>query len=67
MGSVRPQFGLEADPEYRLEALQAGGETYAYVMLYHFDMTSNIARQFVVIRNGEYPLYDVRICIADTG
>jgi hypothetical protein len=65
MGPVRRQFGLEDDPAYHLEALQTGGDTYAYVMLYHFDMSANVAQNFVVIRKGEYPLYDVRIRIMD--
>lgn len=45
LGPVRRQFGLENDADYRLEALQTGGDTYAYVMLYHFDMTANIAQK----------------------
>jgi hypothetical protein len=65
MGPVRRQFGLEQDADYRLEALQTGGDTYAYVMLYYFDMTANVAQNFVVIRRGEYPLYDLRIRILD--
>lgn len=65
LGPVRRQFGLENDADYRLEALQTGGDTYAYVMLYHFDMTANIAQNFVVIRKGEFPLYDVRIRLHD--
>ena len=34
-------------------------------MLYHFDMTRALARNFVVIRQGVYPLYEVRIRIRD--
>jgi hypothetical protein len=49
----------------RLEGLQTGGETFCYWMLYHFDMTKALARNFVIIRQGEYPLYDVRIRIRD--
>ena len=44
----------------RIEGVQTGGDTFCYVMLYHFDLSLNIARQFVLIRNGEFPLYDVR-------
>ena len=66
MGPVRRQFGVELqDDAYRLEALQTGGDTYAYLMLYHFDMTENIAQNFVVIRKGEFPLYDLRIRLYD--
>jgi hypothetical protein len=65
MGTVRRQYKLEDNSSYRLEALQTGGDTYAYVMFYHFDLDLNIARNFVVIRNGEYPLYDLRIRIMD--
>jgi hypothetical protein len=34
-------------------------------MLYHFDIQELLARNFVVIRRGEYTLYDVRIRIRD--
>jgi hypothetical protein len=34
-------------------------------MLYHFDMTRALARNFVIIRRGEYPLYDSRMRIRD--
>ncbi|HTW21369.1 MAG TPA: hypothetical protein VME70_14290 [Mycobacteriales bacterium] len=65
MGPVRWQFSLEEDSAYRLEALQTGGDTYAYVMLYHLDMSVNIAQQFGVIRKGEFPLYDLSFRITD--
>ena len=65
MGPVRRQFQLEDDSGYRLESLQTGGDTYAYVMFYNFDLALNIAREFVIIRRGEYPLYDLRIRIMD--
>lgn len=66
MGTVRRQFGLEdSNAEFRLESIQTGGDTYAYGMLYHFDLQRNVAQNFVVIRKGEYPLYDLRIRITD--
>jgi hypothetical protein len=49
----------------RLEAVQTGGDTFCYWMLYHFDLDGNVAQQFVIIRQGEYPLYDVRLRIRD--
>jgi hypothetical protein len=60
----------QSDPEIlrrqqRLEGLQTGGDSYAYFMLYYFDLQESIARNIVVIRRGEYPLYDVRIRIRD--
>jgi len=60
----------QPDPEMvrmqqRLEGLQTGGDTYAYFMLYNFDIQMAEARDFVIIRRGEYPLYDVRIRIRD--
>lgn len=62
MGSVRRQFGLEAqDDAYRLESLQTGGDSFAYLMLYNFDLEVDIARELVLIRIGEFPLYDVRL------
>jgi hypothetical protein len=48
-----------------LESLQTGGDSYAFFMLCHFDMQGSFARNFVIIRRGEYPLYDVRIRIRD--
>lgn len=66
MGPVRRQFDLELqDDAYRLQALQTGGDTYAYLMLYHFDLAENIAQNLVVIRAGEFPLYDLRIRLRD--
>jgi hypothetical protein len=49
----------------RLEGMQTGGTTFCYLMLYHFDMHSSIAKNLVVIRMGEYPLYDIRLRIID--
>lgn len=40
---------------------QTGGDTYAYAMLYDFDMQKSLARQFVIIRKGNFPLYDLRV------
>lgn len=49
----------------RLEDFQTGGDTFCYWMLYHFDMAKAIAKNFVVVRHGDYPLYDVRMRIRD--
>jgi hypothetical protein len=54
-----------AQGQARLEALQTGGDSYCYVMLYGFDLEAGVARQFVVIREGDFPLSDVRIRIRD--
>jgi hypothetical protein len=51
--------------ERHLEAVHTGGDTYAYWMLYNFDMQAAVARDFVIIRRCEYPLYDVRFRIRD--
>lgn len=48
-----------------LEAVQLGGDTFCYWMLYNFDLIQGIARDFTIIRCGEYPLYDVRLRIRD--
>lgn len=48
-----------------LEAVQLGGDTFCYCMLYNFDLVQSIAREFTIIRRGEYPLYDVRFRIQD--
>ena len=49
----------------RLEGLQTGGDSFCYLMLYHFDLQNQIAQQFAVIRKGQYPLYDVGFRIVD--
>lgn len=49
----------------RIEAVQTGGDTFCYWMLYHFDLERSIAQDFVLIREGGYPLYDVRLRIVD--
>lgn len=46
-----------------LAGLQTGGNSFCYLMLYHFDLHQKIAQNFVVIRKGDYPLYDVRLRI----
>lgn len=48
-----------------LEAVQTGGDTFCYWMLYNFDIVQSIARDFVIIRCGQHPLYDVRLRIRD--
>lgn len=54
-----------AQAQMRLEGFQTGGDAFCYWMLYHFDMTKAVAQQFVIIRRGDYPLYDVRFRIRD--
>jgi hypothetical protein len=54
-----------AQTQEHLESLQTGGDTFCYWMLYYFDMTKNIGKDWVVIRRGDYPLYDVQIRIRD--
>ena len=49
--------------QQRLEGLQTGGDSFCYLMLYNFDLQKNIAQNFVVVRKGQYPLYDVRLRI----
>ncbi|SRR6266446_5902634 len=51
--------------ERHLESVHTGGDTYAYFMLYNFDIQAAVARDFVIIRQGKYPLYDVRVRIRD--
>ncbi|WP_433664706.1 hypothetical protein ACQPW1_22685 [Nocardia sp. CA-128927] len=66
MGPVRRQFFLEdQNDEYRRMATLTGGDTYAYFMLYHFDLDEAVARNFVIIKSGEYPLYNVTLRIVD--
>ena len=49
----------------RLEGFQTGGDSFCYWMLYYFDLTNNIAQNFVIIKSGEFPLYDLRYSIYD--
>ena len=49
----------------KLEGVQTGGDSFCYWMLYHFEMQKSVARNFVVVREGEFPLYDVRMRIVD--
>ena len=49
----------------RVEGSVTGGDTWGYVMLYHFDMAAAVAQQFVYIRKGEHPLYQVRTRILE--
>lgn len=51
--------------ESRITGYQTGGDSFCYWMLYHFDLTERIASDFVIIRKGDFPLYDVRIRIRD--
>jgi hypothetical protein len=48
-----------------LEAVQTGGDTFAYLMLYHFDTKEAFARQLAIILEGKYTLYNVRVSIRD--
>ncbi|WP_228894788.1 hypothetical protein [Pseudoduganella aquatica] len=80
MASVRYQFlGIESITansvsalrdeisamQQRLEGLQTGGDSFCYLMFYHFDLEKNIAQNFTVIRKGQYPLYDLRLRIVN--
>jgi hypothetical protein len=49
----------------RIEDVQTGGDSFCYFMLYHFDLNLSIAQNIVVIRKGEFPLYDLRIRVMD--
>lgn len=78
MASVRHQFlGISSDQEesgailrdeitkmeQRLVGIQTGGDAFCYLMLYYFDLTLQIAQNFVIIRKGNFPMYDVRLRI----
>lgn len=66
MGPGRRQFHLEdEDAEARRLAMVTGGDTYAHVMLYHFDLVEAVAQQLTVIKDGEFPLYNVNVRIID--
>lgn len=54
-----------SESESRITAYQTGGESYCYWMLYDFDLEKDIAQQFVIIKKGDFPLYDLRVRIMD--
>ncbi len=49
----------------RLDGVHTCGNSFCYFMLYYFDMKLAIAQQLVIIRQGEFPLYDLRIRVMD--
>lgn len=53
------------DSQKHLEYLQTGGDSFCYLTLYHFDMSSSVAQNFTIIREGSYTLFDLRIRIVD--
>lgn len=42
-----------------------GGDSFAYFMLYYFDLSKGIAQQEVVIGKGRYPLYNLSMRLVD--
>lgn len=54
-----------ANNQKRSENLQTGGDSFCNIMLYDFDLGASIAKNFVVIKHGEFPLYDLRFRIYD--
>jgi hypothetical protein len=42
-----------------------GGDTWGYVMLYDFDLERNVARNYVYVRKGSHPLYQVKTRVHD--
>jgi hypothetical protein len=51
--------------ESNITGFQTGGDTFCYWMLYDFDLIRDYAKQFCLIKKGEFPLYDVNIRIRD--
>jgi len=48
-----------------LVSVQTGGDTFIYLMLYHFDVNRNIARQIVIEKKGQYSIYDATFRVSD--
>lgn len=63
VGSVTALHDEISEMTQRLEGLQTGGDSFCYLMLYHFDLEKNIAQNFVVNRQGAFALHDVRLRI----
>lgn len=49
----------------KITAWTTGGNSYCYFMLYYFDLQQEVAKQAVVIKNEEYPLYNAHITVTD--
>lgn len=62
---LRQEVSSVKDEIKRLQGVQTGGDSFCYWMLYHFDLLKSVAHNFVVIRHGDFPLYDVRLRIMD--
>jgi len=65
---VRESLGIAApllDQNEQLQGMLTGGDSYCFFGLYYFDTEKNIAKNIAVVRQGKYPLYDVRMRILD--
>ena len=49
----------------RIEGMQTGGDSFAYFMLYHFDLPAAVAQQVVVIKQGEFSVFDLSLRVRD--
>ena len=49
----------------RIEGLHTGGDSFAYFMLYHFDLQAAVAQQMVVIKQGEFSVFDLSLRVRD--
>lgn len=49
----------------RIEGMQTGGDTFAYFMLYHFDLRAAVAQQVVVIKHGDFSVFDLSFRVRD--
>lgn len=63
LDAIREEF---RNSQRRTEGLQTGGDSFCYWMLYHFDLEHSLAKDFTIIKVGEFPLYDLRVRIVDT-
>ncbi|OZC41468.1 MULTISPECIES: hypothetical protein [Nocardiaceae] len=66
MGPVRRQFYLEDEnSDDRVNGNQTGGDTTARFMLSTYDMKAGTAQHAAVLKDGQYPLYDLSLRIVD--
>ncbi len=49
----------------RIEGMQTGGDAFAYFMLYHFDLRAAVAQQVVVIKQGNFSVFDLSLRVRD--
>lgn len=53
------------DGQQRIVAAQTGGDSFCYFMLYNFDLPTSIAREVVLVKEGEFSVLDITLRVCD--